>query len=92
MVRAGLNVNHVTNFGWSALRWACHYQNAVAAKTLLRCGARVNEKWEGYDDENVDACRVRAQVIESMGGPEGVLKAHAEWLSTMPGRRTKAKR
>ena len=90
LVRAGVDVNQVSNNGWSPLKDACESGRTVVAECLLRCGARMDEEWEGDDWE--DERRLRAEVIESMGGPEGVLKAHAEWLVGAPGRRTKAAR
>ena len=96
LVRAGADVNRVDNRGRSPLKWACGNGELIIAECLLRCGARVDEEWvvdEQYDEDDVASMRrVRAEVIESMGGPEGVCTAHAEWLSTMPGRRIKAKR
>ena len=90
LVRAGADVNHIINDGVSPLKQACNDGHTVVAACLLRCGARADEEWVGDGWER--ALRVRAQVIESMGGVEGVRKAHAEWLSTAPGRRTKAAR
>ena len=87
LVRTGVDVNH-DNRRWSPLKWACHHGHAVIANCLLRCGARVDKKWKGPHSEQ--ACRVKAQVIESMGGMEGVAKAHLEWLACAPGRKTKS--
>ena len=96
LVRNGTDVNQLNNLGLSPLQWACMRGNAVVAERLLRRGARMDEEWvadEYYDEDEVaDICRVRTEAIESMGGVEGVRKAHAEWLSTAPGRRTKAAR
>ena len=90
LVRAGADVNHFVDYGWSPLRYACFNYNTVIARCLLRYGARMDEEWEGFQC-NV-ARQVRADVMESMGGPEGVAKAHLEWLACAPGRRTKAAR
>ena len=46
----------------------------------------MDEEWKG------GTRHFRNQVIDQMGGVDGVRKAHIEWLSHAPGRHTKAAR
>lgn len=89
-----MNVNHIGIDGWSPLHRACsnlpYRPQFIVVEALLRFGARVDEEWEG--DQWANARRVRAQVIETMGGPEGVQQAFSAWASMNLGRNTKAAR
>ena len=87
-IRAGANVNHVDDNGSTPLQWACRYSSDWVIEALLRFGASMNEEWAGGRWEL--ARLRRAEVIKSMGGPEGVYKSHLDWLSVTPGRRTKS--
>jgi len=98
---AGL-VDLVDNDGWSALDFACHYENAPLVRALLQCGAAPSLM--GPREPWVQQCL--DTYIADMGGIDGVARAHREWLESLPhdsvawqrwqlaqpGRRTKAAR
>ena len=71
-VKAGVNINDVDKWGWTALTWAVYYNHPAVVKWLLENGADPNFKTvKAYGDFNPGTTAV---ILTGYYGYEEVLK------------------